>query len=29
MGNAYGFFEIPSTTAAIYSIDIKCKIANV
>ncbi len=29
MGNAYGFFEIPSTTAAIDAIDIMCKTANV
>ena len=29
MGNAYGFFEIPSTTAAIDAIDIMCKAADV
>ena len=29
MGNAYGFFEIPSTTAAIDALDIMCKTANV
>lgn len=29
MGNAYGFFEVPSTTAAIDAIDIMCKTANV
>ncbi|HIW21638.1 MAG TPA: BMC domain-containing protein [Candidatus Dorea intestinavium] len=29
MGEAYGFFEIPSTTAAIYAIDVMCKTANV
>lgn len=29
MGNAYGFFEIPSTTAAIDAIDIMCKTADV
>ena len=29
MGNAYGFFEIPSTTAAISALDIMCKTANV
>ena len=29
MGQAYGFFEIPSTTAAIVAIDIMCKTADV
>lgn len=29
MGNAYGFFEIQSTTAAISALDIMCKTANV
>lgn len=29
MGNAYGFFEIPSTTAAIDAVDIMCKTADV
>ncbi len=29
MGNAYGFFEIPSTTAAIDALDIMCKAADV
>ena len=29
MGYAYGFFEIPSTTAAISAVDIMCKTANV
>ncbi len=29
MGNAYGFFEVPSTTAAISALDIMCKTANV
>lgn len=29
MGDAYGFFEIPSTTAAIDALDIMCKTANV
>lgn len=29
MGNAYGFFEIPSTAAAIDALDIMCKTANV
>ena len=29
MGNAYGFFEIPSTTAAIDALDIMCKTASV
>lgn len=29
MGNAYGFFEIPSTTAAIDALDIMCKTADV
>lgn len=29
MGSAYGFFEIPSTTAAIDALDIMCKAANV
>lgn len=29
MGQAYGFFEIPSTTAAIDAIDIMCKSASV
>lgn len=29
MGNSYGFFEIPSTTAAIDAIDIMCKTADV
>lgn len=29
MGEAYGFFEIPSTTAAIHSVDVMCKTAGV
>ena len=29
MGQAYGFFEIPSVTAAIVAIDIMCKTAEV
>jgi len=29
MGNSYGFFEIPSTTAAIDALDIMCKTADV
>ena len=29
MGTSYGFFEIPSTTAAISAIDIMCKTADV
>ena len=29
MGKAYGFFEIPSTTAAVAAIDIMCKTADV
>jgi Carbon dioxide concentrating mechanism/carboxysome shell protein len=29
MGQSYGFFEIPSTTAAIHAIDIMCKTADV
>ena len=29
MGQAYGFFEIPSTSAAIVAIDIMCKTADV
>lgn len=29
MGRAYGFFEIPSTAAAIDALDIMCKTANV
>ena len=29
MGNAYGFFEIPSVTAAVVAVDIMCKTANV
>lgn len=29
MGNAYGFFEIPSTSAAIDALDIMCKTADV
>ena len=29
MGNAYGFFEVPSTTAAISALDIMSKTANV
>jgi microcompartment protein CcmL/EutN len=29
MGNAYGFFEVQSTTAAITALDIMCKSANV
>jgi len=29
MGKSYGFFEIPSTTAAIQAIDTMCKTANV
>ncbi len=29
MGDAYGFFEIPGTTAAIDALDIMCKTANV
>ena len=27
MGNAYGFFEIPSVTAAVVAVDIMCKTA--
>jgi Carbon dioxide concentrating mechanism/carboxysome shell protein len=29
MGKSYGFFEIPSTTAAIEAVDIMCKTADV
>ncbi|MCP1102205.1 ethanolamine utilization protein EutM [Aequitasia blattaphilus] len=29
MGDSYGFFEIPSTTAAIHAIDVMCKTADV
>lgn len=29
MGKSYGFFEIPSTTAAIDAVDIMCKTADV
>ena len=29
MGNAYGFFEIPSVTAAVVAVDIMCKTADV
>lgn len=29
MGQAYGFFEIPSVTAAVVAIDIMCKTAEV
>lgn len=29
MGNAYGFLEIPSTTAAVSALDIMCKTADV
>lgn len=29
MGKSYGFFEIPSTTAAIDAIDVMCKTADV
>ena len=29
MGQAYGFFEIPSVTAAVVAIDIMCKTAGV
>ena len=29
MGKAYGFFEIPSVTAAVVAIDIMCKTAEV
>jgi Carbon dioxide concentrating mechanism/carboxysome shell protein len=29
MGEAYGFFEVPSTTAAIYAVDVMCKTADV
>ncbi|HAX52298.1 BMC domain-containing protein [Muricomes intestini] len=29
MGQAYGFFEIPSVTAAIVAVDIMCKTADV
>ena len=29
MGDAYGFFEIPSVTAAVAAIDIMCKTADV
>jgi len=29
MGQSYGFFEIPSTTAAIHAIDMMCKTADV
>ena len=29
MGQAYGFFEIPSVTAAIAAVDIMCKTADV
>ena len=29
MGQAYGFFEIPSVTAAVVAVDIMCKTAEV
>ena len=29
MGKAYGFFEIPSVTAAVVALDIMCKTADV
>jgi ethanolamine utilization protein EutM len=29
MGQAYGFFEIPSVTAAVVAIDVMCKTADV
>ena len=29
MGQAYGFFEIPSVTAAVAALDIMCKTADV
>ena len=29
MGQAYGFFEIPSVTAAVVAIDMMCKTAQV
>ena len=29
MGQAYGFFEIPSVTAAVVALDIMCKTADV
>ena len=29
MGQAYGFFEIPSVTAAVVALDIMCKTAEV
>ena len=29
MGKAYGFFEIPSVTAAVVAMDIMCKTADV
>ncbi|PWJ49713.1 BMC domain-containing protein [Faecalicatena contorta] len=29
MGQAYGFFEIPSVTAAVVAVDIMCKTADV
>ena len=29
MGQSYGFFEIPSVTAAVVAVDIMCKTANV
>lgn len=29
MGKSYGFFEVPSTTAAIDAVDIMCKTADV
>lgn len=29
MGKAYGFFEIPSVTAAVVAVDIMCKTADV
>lgn len=29
MGQAYGFFEIPSVTAAVVAIDMMCKMAQV
>ena len=28
MGKAYGFFEIPSVTAAVVAVDIMCKTAD-
>ena len=29
MGQAYGFFEVPSVTAAVFAIDIMCKTADI